>query len=72
LAAVLVIGFGVDRVAGLRGPVLEEFVAAEDDAVELEGMDIEGLEPERVDSEGFRVQENMSAPGMVQPLLQPD
>lgn len=61
LTAVLEIGFGVFRVAGL--------VAA--DVLEFSGIEIDGLEPVRVLSDGLRFHENMSLPGIFQPLLQP-
>jgi len=35
------------------------------------GVETDGPLPTRVDSDGFRPQENMSDPGIFQPLLQP-
>ena len=59
-------GLGVLRLAGLDPLVEEEAV----DAVPL-GIWIDGPEPVRVLSEGLRFHENMSLPGIFQPLLQP-
>ena len=61
LAAVLEIGLGVFRVAGL--------VAADD--LEFSGIAIDGDDPVKVLSDGLRFQENMSLLGIFQPLLQP-
>lgn len=56
--AVLLIGDGVLLVDGLVG-------------APFEGMAIDGPVPARVLSEGLRVHENISEPGIFQPLLQP-
>jgi len=56
--AVLLIGDGVFFVDGLVG-------------VPFDGIAIEGPVPARVLSEGLRVHENMSDPGIFQPLLHP-
>ncbi len=40
-------------------------------AVKEPGVETEGPFPTRVDSDGFRPQENMSDPGIFQPLLHP-
>jgi hypothetical protein len=69
----LLMVFGLDRNPGLTGPPVL------DGAVGLLGFDVaidwgiatDGPVPDRVDSDGFLVQENMSAPGICQPLLQP-
>jgi hypothetical protein len=41
-------------------------------AVAAPGVETVGPLPTKVDSEGFRLQENISALGIFQPLLQPD
>jgi hypothetical protein len=61
LAAVLEMGLGVFRVAGL--------VIA--DVLEFSGIAIDGDDPVNVFSDGLRFQENMSLLGIFQPLLQP-
>lgn len=74
--AVLATWLGVERSAGLIGLPdgavgggLDDFAVAL--AVVDPGVEIEGPFPTKVDSEGFRPQENMSVPGIFQPLLQP-
>ena len=57
-SAVLLIGAGELFVEGLVG-------------VPADGMAIEGPVPARVLSDGLRVHENISDPGIFQPLLQP-
>lgn len=60
LAALLASVEGVFLEAGLIGP---DWL--------LDGIDRLGLLPAKVDSLGFRDQENMSEPGIFHPLLQP-
>jgi hypothetical protein len=57
-SAVLLMGDGVLFVEGLVG-------------APFDGIAIEGPVPASVLSDGLRVQENMSDPGIFQPLLQP-
>lgn len=58
IAAELANALGVLFVAGLVG-------------VDEDGIESDGLEPVSVDSLGLRDQENISAPGIFQPLLHP-
>lgn len=65
---------GVFFRAGLIGDPLvarPELLEASPDPVELPETDKLGLLPARLDSVGFFDQENMSLPGIFQPLLQP-
>jgi hypothetical protein len=70
----LFIDIGVFLSAGLIGEPLvarPEPLEAKPDPVELPETDRLGLLPARLDSVGFFDQENISLPGIFQPLLQP-